>query len=74
MSTPISIRKLKKASSKNTESSIHFVLPLFMAENKCKKCGMPLIKPEDKCACEESVCRYCCKCDASCTCGCKNKK
>ncbi|MDD5145770.1 MAG: hypothetical protein PHF44_02925 [Candidatus Pacebacteria bacterium] len=44
-----------------------------MAEEKCKKCGMPLTKPEDKCSCEESVYCHCCKCTPECGCGCKTK-
>lgn len=43
-------------------------------ENKCKKCAMPLDKEEDRCACEESTCRYCCECPPDCECGCKEEK
>ncbi|MFH0937052.1 MAG: hypothetical protein V1808_02040 [Candidatus Daviesbacteria bacterium] len=45
-----------------------------MPEEKCKKCGMPLTKPEDKCACEEFICCHCCECGEDCDCGCKKKK
>ena len=44
-----------------------------MAQEKCKKCGMSLEKPEDRCSCEEGVCRYCCECGEECDCGCKKK-
>lgn len=41
---------------------------------KCKKCGTPLVKPEDRCGCEENTCRNCCSCEEGCECGCKTKK
>ncbi|MCX6764481.1 MAG: hypothetical protein NTU58_02115 [Candidatus Nealsonbacteria bacterium] len=44
-----------------------------MAEKKCKKCGMPIEKPEDECSCEECVCFHCCECESDCSCGCKEK-
>ncbi|MDP2930078.1 MAG: hypothetical protein Q8N56_00510 [bacterium] len=42
-----------------------------MAEEKCKKCGMPLVKKEDSCSCEEATCVHCCSCPPDCACGCK---
>ena len=45
----------------------------IMAEEKCKKCGMPLERKEDRCPCEESVCYHCCECPPDCSCGCQQK-
>lgn len=45
-----------------------------MAEEKCKKCGMPLDKEEDRCSCEESTCYHCCECTPECDCGCQSKE
>jgi len=45
-----------------------------MAEEKCKKCGMPLEKEENRCPCEESVCYRCCGCPSDCSCGCKERR
>jgi len=45
-----------------------------MVEEKCKKCGMPLEKPEDKCSCEDSACYHCCSCGDDCKCGCKDRE
>lgn len=40
----------------------------------CIKCSMPLDKEENKCKCNESICRYCCECPEDCSCGCKKKE
>ncbi|MFA6437265.1 MAG: hypothetical protein WC242_03810 [Candidatus Paceibacterota bacterium] len=44
-----------------------------MEQKKCKKCDMPLDKPEDKCSCADDLCVYCCECEEECNCGCKKK-
>jgi len=43
-------------------------------EKKCKKCGMPIDKKENRCDCEESVCIHCCSCPEGCGCGCRSKR
>lgn len=45
-----------------------------MAEAKCKKCDMPLENQEDRCSCNAELCRYCCECEATCQCGCRNEE
>lgn len=35
---------------------------------------MPLLKKEDKCSCEESLCYHCCKCETDCVCECSKKQ
>ncbi len=31
-------------------------------EKKCEACGMPIVKPEDKCECDDTKCVHCCDC------------
>lgn len=45
-----------------------------MTEKICKKCNMLFTKMEDRCSCDESLCRSCCECEEKCKCGCKEDR